>query len=111
MGSSDTIEVIDGLDSDSTTGFNIFGWCNREYKIPNQRRTYDRSNHKLGSSACVRVNRNLLRNMVEDAEEKEHGTGGRRTVPAPRGNLAKLQGVQSERLLPQLRQGSGKPHV
>lgn len=24
MGSSDTIEVIDGLDSDSTTGFNIF---------------------------------------------------------------------------------------
>ena len=24
----DTIEVIDGLDSDSTTGFNIFGWCN-----------------------------------------------------------------------------------
>ena len=26
----DTIEVIDGLDSDSTTGFNIFGWCNRE---------------------------------------------------------------------------------
>lgn len=30
MGSSDTIEVIDGLDSDSTTGFNIFGWYNRE---------------------------------------------------------------------------------
>lgn len=25
----DTIEVIDGLDSDSTTGFNIFRWCNR----------------------------------------------------------------------------------
>lgn len=24
MGGSDTIEVIDGLDSDSTTGFNIF---------------------------------------------------------------------------------------
>ena len=38
----DTIEVIDELDSDSTTGFNIFGWCNREYKILNQRRTYDR---------------------------------------------------------------------
>lgn len=30
MGNSDTIEVIDGLDSDSTTGFNIFWWCNRE---------------------------------------------------------------------------------
>lgn len=30
MGGSDTIEVIDGLDSGSTTGFNIFGWCNRE---------------------------------------------------------------------------------
>ena len=24
MGGSDTIEAIDGLDSDSTTGFNIF---------------------------------------------------------------------------------------
>lgn len=36
MGSSDTIEVIDGLDSGSTTGFNIFGiyWWrnNRERK-------------------------------------------------------------------------------
>ena len=42
----DTIEVIDGLDSDSTTGFNIFGiywWLDiKKEKIPNQRRTYDR---------------------------------------------------------------------
>lgn len=33
MGSSDTIEVIDGLDLGSTTGFNIFGvywWRNKE---------------------------------------------------------------------------------
>lgn len=28
----DTIGVIDGLDLGSTTGFNIFGWCNRERK-------------------------------------------------------------------------------
>ena len=42
----DTIEVIDGLDSDSTTGFNIFDiywWRNKEKeKMPNQRREYDR---------------------------------------------------------------------
>ena len=42
----DTIEVIDGLDSDSTTDFNIFSiywWRNKvKEKIPNQRRTYDR---------------------------------------------------------------------
>lgn len=42
----DTIEVIGGLDSGSTTGFNIFGlywWRNKEKeKIQNQRRTYDR---------------------------------------------------------------------
>lgn len=30
MTMGDTIEVIDGLDSDSTTDFNIFRWCNRE---------------------------------------------------------------------------------
>ena len=30
MGGSDTIEAIDGLDSDNTTGFNIFWWYNRE---------------------------------------------------------------------------------
>lgn len=40
----DTIEVIDWLDSDSTTGFNIFviyWWRNKEKeKIPNQRREY-----------------------------------------------------------------------
>ena len=40
----DTIEAIDGLDSDSTIGFNIFciyWWRNKEKeKIPNQRRTY-----------------------------------------------------------------------
>ena len=42
----DTIEVIDGLDSGSTTGFNIFDiywWRDiKKEKIPNQRRTYDR---------------------------------------------------------------------
>ena len=39
----DTIEVIDGLDSGRTTGFNIFGWRNKvKEKIQNQRRTYDR---------------------------------------------------------------------
>ena len=42
----DTIEVIDGIDSDSTTGFNIFDiylWRNKEKeKILNQRRAYDR---------------------------------------------------------------------
>lgn len=42
----DTIEVIDGLDSDSTTDFNIFSiywWRNKvKEKTPNQRRTYDR---------------------------------------------------------------------
>ena len=41
----DTIEVTDGLDSGSTTCFNIFGlywWRNEEKeKIQNQRRTYD----------------------------------------------------------------------
>lgn len=41
----DTIEVIDGLDSDSTTGFNIFClyWLRdiKKEKIQNQRRTYD----------------------------------------------------------------------
>lgn len=40
----DTIEVIDRLGSDSTTGFNIFDiywWRNKEKeKILNQRRTY-----------------------------------------------------------------------
>ena len=42
----DTIEVIDGLDSDSTTGFNIFGiywWRNKvKEKIQSQWRRYDR---------------------------------------------------------------------
>lgn len=42
----DTIEVVDGLDSDSTIGFNIFDiywWRDiKKEKIPNQRRTYDR---------------------------------------------------------------------
>ena len=46
MGDSDIIEVIYGLDSDSTTGFNIFGiywwWDIKKEKTPNQRRTYDR---------------------------------------------------------------------
>ena len=46
MGSSDTIEVIDGLDSDSATGFNIFDlywwWDIKKEKIQNKRRTYDR---------------------------------------------------------------------
>lgn len=42
----DTIEVIGGLDLDSTTGYNIFGlywWLDiKKEKILNQRRTYDR---------------------------------------------------------------------
>lgn len=42
----DTIEVIDGLDSGRTTGFNIFGlywWGDiKKEKIQNKRRTYDR---------------------------------------------------------------------
>lgn len=42
----DTIEVIDGLDSGSTTGYNIFGiywWRNKvKEKTPSQRRAYDR---------------------------------------------------------------------
>lgn len=42
----DTIEVIDGLDSDSTTDFSIFGlywlWDIKKEKIQNKRRTYDR---------------------------------------------------------------------
>ena len=32
----DTIEVIDGLDSDSTTGFGIYLWCNRENTKPTE---------------------------------------------------------------------------
>lgn len=46
MGGGDTIEAIDGLDSDSTTGLNIFDiywWRNKvKEKILNQRRAYDR---------------------------------------------------------------------
>lgn len=41
----DTIEVIDGLDSGSTTDFNIFGiywWLDIKKEIQNQRRAYDR---------------------------------------------------------------------